>query len=162
MVKQIRRFYLAQPACRTCCCLGGWGHAPSEKIKITHSEIELEGLLKNIIKVILTLAVHILYYICSFIIVTGFVKTCIVHISNFSTLVPRKIYQEWQMDIKLSRIVEVLFLYNPWKFQTCISLPVDFTDLRMSKIGCVNYACFPKSGHNYIFASIATRSHLLT
>ena len=51
------------------------------------------------------------------------------------------------MDVKLSGIVEVLFLDLPWKFQLYVSFTVVFMDLQILKIGCVNYACFPKSGH---------------
>ena len=47
--------------------------------------------------------------------------------------------------MKLSEIVEPLFLYHPWKFQVCTPFPVVFIDLQMSKIKCVNYAHFPKS-----------------
>ena len=46
------------------------------------------------------------------VIVTGFGKTCIVHTSNFSTLETHKIYLERQTDVKLSGIVELLFLYH--------------------------------------------------
>ena len=81
---------------------------------------------------------------------TGFGKTCIVHTSNFSTLETHKIYLERQIHVKLSGIVEPLLLYHPWKFHICIPFPVGFVDLQMSKIGCVNYARFPKSGHIYI------------
>ena len=35
------------------------------------------------------------------IIVTRFGKTCIVHTSNFSTLVTRDVYLEWQIHVKL-------------------------------------------------------------
>ena len=51
--------------------------------------------------------------------------------------------------MKLAEIVELLFLYHSWKFQIYIPYPVVVMDLQMSKIGCVNYARFPKSGHNY-------------
>ena len=74
-----------------------------------------------------------------------------VHSSHiqFSTLETHKIYLEWQVDVKLSGIVEPLFLYHSWKFQICIPFSVVFVNLQMSKIGCVNYAHFPKSGYNY-------------
>ena len=45
--------------------------------------------------------------------VTGFGKTCIVHTSNFSSLVIHNMYLQWQIDVKLSGIVEPLFLYHP-------------------------------------------------
>ena len=45
--------------------------------------------------------------------VTEFAKMCIVHTSNFSTLVSHKIYLERQMDMKHLGIVELLFLYLP-------------------------------------------------
>ena len=51
------------------------------------------------------------------------------------------------MDVKLSAIIELLFLYHPGKFQLCVPFPVAFTNLQTLKIGCVNYARFPKSGH---------------
>ena len=70
-----------------------------------------------------------------------------VHTSTFSTLVTHNIYLEWQIDVKLSGIVETLLFYHFWKFQICISFLVVFMDLQMSKIECVNYAHFPKSGH---------------
>ena len=49
--------------------------------------------------------------------------------------------------MKLSGIVELLFLYHSGKFHICISFPVAFMNLQMSIIGCVNYAHFPKSSH---------------
>ena len=55
---------------------------------------------------------------------TGFGKTCIVHTYNFSTLVSHKIHLEWWIDVKLSGIVELLFLYDFWKFHICIPFPV--------------------------------------
>ena len=76
-------------------------------------------------------------------IVTGFGKMCIVHTSNFSTLVSHKIYLEWWIDVKLSGIVELLFLYDSWKFHICIPFPVVFMNLQMSKIGCVNMHTIP-------------------
>ena len=51
------------------------------------------------------------------------------------------------MDVKFSGIVELLFLYHPCKFQPCTPLSLIFMHLQMLKIGCVNYAHFPKSGH---------------
>ena len=87
---------------------------------------------------------------------TGFGKTCIVHTSNFSILVLYKIYLEWHIDVKLSGIVNPLFLYHSWKFQICIPFSGSFTDLQMTKIGCVNYAHFPKSGHNLILLNTPT------
>ena len=80
---------------------------------------------------------------------TGFVKTCIVYTSTFSTLGSHKFYQELQIDVKSSRIVELLCLYHSWKFQPCPPFSVVLMHLQMSKIGCVNYAPFPKSGHIY-------------
>ena len=44
------------------------------------------------------------------IIVTGFGKMCIVHTSNFSTLVTDNISLEGQIGVKLSGIVEPIFL----------------------------------------------------
>ena len=76
-------------------------------------------------------------------------KTCIVDTSNFSTLVAHKMYLKWQIDVKLFRIVEPLFFYHPWRSQVCIPFGVVIMDLQMSKIKCVNYAHFPKSGHIY-------------
>ena len=52
-------------------------------------------------------------------------------------------------DVKLAGIVETLFLYHPWRFQTFITFPMIFMDPQMSKIGCVNYAHFPKSSHTF-------------
>ena len=52
--------------------------------------------------------------------VTWLGKTRIVHTSNFSTLVSHKIYLEWWIDVKCSGIVELLFLYDSWKFHICI------------------------------------------
>ena len=83
------------------------------------------------------------------IIVIRFGKTCTVHTSNFSVLETHKICLEWQIDVKLSGILEPLFLHHYWKFHICLLFLVVFMDLQMSKIGCVNYACFPKSSHNY-------------
>ena len=51
------------------------------------------------------------------------------------------------MDVKFSGIVELLFLYHPCKFQPCTPLSLIFMHLQMLKIGCVNYARFPKSSH---------------
>ena len=76
----------------------------------------------------------------------GFGKTCIVHTSNFSTLVTHKISLEWQIDVKHLEILEPLFRYHLWKFQIFTPLLVVFMDLQISKIRCVNYARFPKSG----------------
>ena len=45
--------------------------------------------------------------------VTGFGKTCIVHTSNFSTVVTHKISLERQIDVKLPGIIETLLLYCP-------------------------------------------------
>ena len=83
--------------------------------------------------------------------VTGFGKTWLVHTSNFSTLVTHKISYEWQINIKLSGIVELLFPYHSWKYQICMPFSVVVMDIRMWKIRCVtiNYARFPKSGHIY-------------
>ena len=81
--------------------------------------------------------------------VTGFGKTCIVHTSNFSTLVSHKMYLERWIDVTLSGIVEQPFLYDSRKFHICVPFSVFFMNLQMSKIGCVNYAHFPKSGHIY-------------
>ena len=53
------------------------------------------------------------------------------------------------MNVKLAGIVELLFLYYSEKFQICILFPVVVMDLQMSKIGCVNYVCFPKSSRIY-------------
>ena len=39
-------------------------------------------------------------------------KTCIVHISNFSTLVTHTIYLESQINVKYSESVEPLFFYH--------------------------------------------------
>ena len=79
---------------------------------------------------------------------TGLGKMCIyiVHTSNFLTLMTHKIYLKWWIDVNLSGIVVLLFLYYPWKFHICIPFPVLFMILQMSKIGCVNYARFPKFG----------------
>ena len=73
--------------------------------------------------------------------VTGLGKMWIVHTSNFSTLVSYKM--EWQIDVKLSGIIESLFFYHSWKFQICIPFPVVFIDLQMNEIRCVNYTHFP-------------------
>ena len=51
------------------------------------------------------------------------------------------------MNVKLAEIVELPFLYQSSEFQICIPLPVVVMDLQMSKIGCTNYAHFPKFGH---------------
>ena len=42
--------------------------------------------------------------------------------------------------------------------------PVVFMDLQMHKIGCVSFACFPKSGHIWLqvylsIATLGTRAH---
>ena len=50
------------------------------------------------------------YYVTTY--VTGFAKTCIVHTSTFSTLGSHKFYQELQIVMKFSGIVELLFLYH--------------------------------------------------
>ena len=42
------------------------------------------------------------------------------------------------MDVNFAGIVDLLFL-----------IPCDFIDLEILKIIIVNYARFPKSGHNY-------------
>ena len=81
-------------------------------------------------------------------------KTCIVHTSNFSTLVTHKISLEWQIDVKLSGIVEPLFLHHPWMYQIFIPFHVVFMDLQMFKIRCVNYARFPISSHILSFTMI--------
>ena len=39
-------------------------------------------------------------------------KTCIVHISNFSTMVTHTIYLESQINVKYSESVEPLFFYH--------------------------------------------------
>ena len=80
----------------------------------------------------------------------------VVHTSNFSTSMTHKIYLKWWIDVKHSGIVVLLFLYHPWKFHISIPFPVVFMILQMSKIGCVNYAHFPKSGHILLI----TQSHL--
>ena len=85
--------------------------------------------------------------------VTRFRKTCIVDTSNFSTLVTHNISLEGQIDVKLLGNVEPIFLYHPWKFQIFTPLHVVFMDLWMSKIRCVNFARFPKSGHIYKYSS---------
>ena len=81
--------------------------------------------------------------------VTGFGKTCIVHTSNFLTLETHKVYFERQIHVKLSEIVELLFLYHHCKFLICTPYLVVFMDLQMSKTGCVNYAHFPKFSHKF-------------
>ena len=45
-------------------------------------------------------------------------ETCIVHTSNFSTLLTHKIYWEWQIAVKLGRIIELILLYHSWKFHS--------------------------------------------
>ena len=82
---------------------------------------------------------------------TGFGKTCIVHTSDFSTLAIHKISYEWQINVKLAGIVDPLFFYYSWKFQIFMPFSVVVMDLQMWKIGCVNYARFPKSGHIYTY-----------
>ena len=74
---------------------------------------------------------------------------CIVHTSNFLNLVTHKILYELQMKVKLAGIVELLLLYHSWRCEICVPFPVVVMDLQMSKIECVNYARFPKSGHIY-------------
>ena len=75
---------------------------------------------------------------------------CIVHTSNFSTLVSYKIYLEWQIHVQLSGILDPLFLYQSWKFQFSIPFHVVFMGLQVSKLGCVNYARLPKSSHKLL------------
>ena len=78
---------------------------------------------------------------------TGFVKTCIVYTSKISTLVTHIKYLFGKTDVKLGGVAEPLFIYNSLKFQVCVTFPVIFMDPQMNRIGCVNYACFLKSGH---------------
>ena len=82
-----------------------------------------------------------------YIYVTGFAKMCIVHTSTFSTLKIHKICYAYQTGMKLARIVAVLSLYLSRKFQIVMFILSCFMNLWMCKIGCVNYARFPKSGH---------------
>ena len=44
---------------------------------------------------------------------TRFTKTCIVNTSKFSTLVTHKISLEWQVNVKLEWIIELLFFITP-------------------------------------------------
>ena len=94
------------------------------------------------------LYMYLLQLLCAYVI--RFRKMCIVHTSNFSNLMTHKIYLKWWIDVKLSGIVVLLFLYHPGKFHICIPFRVVFMILQMSKIGCVNYVRFPKSGHIYV------------
>ena len=66
------------------------------------------------------------------------------------------------MDVKFSRIVELLFLYPPSKFQPSTPLSLIFMHLQMLKIGCVNYACFPKSGHICAFPYTTRKAYKAT
>ena len=50
------------------------------------------------------------------------------------------------MNVKLSGIVEQLFCITRESFNLHAILVV-VMDLQISKIGCVNYVHFPKSGH---------------
>ena len=111
----------------------------------------MKGHIGQILHVDMLLLFGLLTHYHSSLYVTGFGKLCIVHTSNFSTFVTHKIYLEWQINLKLSGIVEPLFLYDTWKFQFCRPFcrpfSVVFMDLPMGKIECMKYAYFPKSGH---------------
>ena len=89
--------------------------------------------------------------------VTGFGKACIVQTSNFSTLVTYKIYLEWQIHVKLSGILDTLFLYWSWKFQISTPFHVVFMGLQISKIRCVNYARFPNPVTLYWFGWVSCK-----
>ena len=78
-------------------------------------------------------------------IVTKFGKTCIVHTFNFSTLVTCKNYLEYIDGCETFGNCRTTIPLTFWKFQICILFLVAFMDLQMSKIGCVNYACFLRS-----------------
>ena len=53
-----------------------------------------------------------------------------------------KIYLEQQIDVKLPGITKLLPL-SSLNFRFPTPIPVAFTDLKMSKIECENYACSP-------------------
>ena len=85
-----------------------------------------------------------------------------VHSSHIhlSTLVTHIIYLEWQIDVKLSEIVELLFLCHPGEFQVFIPIRVAFMDLQMTKIGCVNYECYHKLMQSHVYLVINTHKGL--
>ena len=50
-------------------------------------------------------------------------------------------------DLKSAGVIEECYLYKPCKCQVHLASLTDFMYLESWKIGCVNYAHFPKSGH---------------
>ena len=61
--------------------------------------------------------------------------------------------------IEISGILASPFLYHLCQFQICVPFPAIFMDPQMSKIRCVNYACFPKSGQK-LYVDINNYIHL--
>ena len=43
-----------------------------------------------------------------------------IYTSNFTILATYKFLYEWHINVKLARIVELLFLYHSWTFQICM------------------------------------------
>ena len=101
------------------------------------------------INVLLCDKISVTLRVTTYIYVTGFAKTCIVHTSTFSTLKIHNICYDHQTGIKLAGMVELLSLYRSSKFRILMIFLSCFMNLRKRKIGCVhvNYAHFPKSGH---------------
>ena len=86
-------------------------------------------------------------YTITYLYVTTFEKTYIVHTSHFAHLEINKSHSELYTDLKLSGVIN-----------SSSTIPESFTSLCHSRfyespnlnIGRVSYACFPISGHIYI------------
>ena len=78
-------------------------------------------------------------------IVTKFGKTCIVHTSNFSTLVTDKIYYEWQIDVKL-RICRIT---------------IYLSSLKVSNLYAIAFGCYRSPNEQNWICELHTLSQIL-
>ena len=62
-----------------------------------------------------------------------------------------KKHMDWHTDLKLSRMIKILVVQTLKLSYLCV-IPNRYYESFRLKIGCVNFACFPKSGHIYSYA----------
>ena len=82
--------------------------------------------------------------------VTGFGKMYIVYTSNFSTLVSHKDLSAMTDRCETLRDYKTTIPLSSLRVSNVFTIQSDFLDLQMCKIRCINYACFPKSGHIFL------------
>ena len=58
-------------------------------------------------------------------------------------------------------IMNLLWMNYEWIMNELWIMNESFMNLQMSKIGCVNYACFPKSGHIWYYVMLTMLLQLI-